>query len=47
MSSGCGCKEVHVYIEISLYYLSLLLFYLLFLQQHPYFLFIFFMLFVL
>ena len=38
VTSGCGCKEVY-----SSYYLSLLLLYIsaLFLQQHPYFLFIF------
>ena len=34
VASGCGCKEV---IRISSYYLSLLLLYLFFLQQHPYF----------
>ena len=39
MSSGCGCKEVYRFPHIM--YLSLLLLYLLFLQQHPYFLFIF------
>ena len=30
MSSGCGCKEVY-----TSYYLSQLLLYMLFLQQHP------------
>ena len=38
VASGCGFKEVLLY--ISSYYLSLLLLYLFFLQQHPYFLFI-------
>ena len=36
---GCGCKEVAIL--ISSYYLSLHFLYLFFLQQHPYFLFIF------
>ena len=40
VASGCDCKEVHVYRFPHNYYLSLLLLYLLFFQQHPYFLFI-------
>ena len=41
VATGCGCQEVYniIYI-ISSYYLSVLLLYLFFLQQHPYFLFI-------
>ena len=39
VSSGCGCKEVHVYRFPHITY-PLLLLYLFFLQQHPYFLFI-------
>ena len=38
VATGCGCKEVYRFPHI--YYLSLLLLYLFFLQQHPYFLFI-------
>ena len=42
---GCGCKEVYRFPHIS--YLSLLLLYLLFWQQHPYFFVHFLMFFVL
>ena len=35
VASGCGCKEVYRFPHI--YYLSLLLLYLFFFQQHPYF----------
>ena len=44
VSSGCGCKEVY---RLPHYYLSLLLLYLFFLRQHPYFLLFFKMFFVL
>ena len=37
VATRCGCKEIIIY--ISSYYLSLLLLYLFFLQQHPNFFF--------
>ena len=44
MSSGCGCKEVYRFPHITYPYSSCICS---FLQQHPYFLFIFLMFFVL
>ena len=47
MSSGCGCKEVHVYRFSHITYPYILLLYLLFFAAASYFLFIFKMFFVL
>ena len=41
VASGCGCKEVHMYIDFLILLIPTPLVSVLFLQQHPCFLFIF------
>ena len=41
VATGCGCKEVYNYIDFLILLIPTPLVSVLFLQQHPYFLFIF------